>query len=98
MTIPLRNKIYEKIKEVNSLTDIELYKSLTKDGLNLPEDKFNKLLLDLEILGLIKVAWFTKDERRIEIIVIEKEEDPIEKQNKEIMEKDYEASFPGLDK
>ena len=98
MTIPLRNTIYEKIKEVNSLTDIELYKSLTKDWLNLPEDKFNKLLLDLEILGLIKVAWFTKDERRIEIIVIEKEEDPIEKQNKEIMEKDYEASFPGLDK
>ena len=98
MTIPLRNTIYEKIKEVNSLTDIELYKSLTKDGLNLPEDKFNKLLLDLEILGLIKVAWFTKDERRIEVIVIEKIEDPIEKQNKEVMEKDYEASFPGLDK
>ena len=98
MTIPLRNTIYEKIKEVNSLTDVELYKSLTKDGLNLPEDKFNKLLLDLEILGLIKVVWFTKDERRIEIIVIEKKEDPIETQNKEIMEKDYEASFPGLDK
>jgi hypothetical protein len=98
MTIPLRNTIYEKIKEVNSLTDVELYKSLTKDGLILPEDKFNKLLLDLEILGLIKVAWFTKDERRIEIIIIEKEEDPIEKQNKEVMEKDYEASFPGLEK
>ncbi|MBT3761605.1 MAG: hypothetical protein HOF89_03330 [Candidatus Nitrosopelagicus sp.] len=95
MTIPLRNTVFEKIKEVNSLTDIELYKSLTKDGLNLPEDKFNKLLLDLEILGLIKVAWFTKDERRIEVTVVEKEEDPIEKQNKEIMEKDYEASFPG---
>ena len=98
MTIPLRNTVFEKIKEVNSLTDIELYKSLTKDGLNLPEDKFNKLLLDLEILGLIKVAWFTKDERRIEVVVIEKEEDPIEAQNKEVMEKDYEASFPGLDK
>ncbi len=98
MTIPLRNTVYDKIKEVNSLTDVELYKSLTKDGLDIPEDKFNKLLLDLEILGLIKVAWFTKDERRIEVIVVEKEEDPIEKQNKEIMEKDYEASFPGLDK
>ena len=98
MTIPLRNTIYEKIKDVRSLTDVELYKSLTKDGLNLPEDKFNKLLLDLEILGLIKVAWFTKDERRIEVIVIEKKEDSIETQNKEIMEKDYEASFPGLDK
>ena len=98
MTIPLRNTIYEKIKEANSLTDTELYKSLTKDDLNIPEDKFNKLLLDLEILGLIKVAWFTKDERRIEVIIVEKEEDPIEKQNKEVMEKDYEASFPGLDK
>jgi hypothetical protein len=98
MTIPLRNTIYEKIKEVNSLTDVELYKSLTKEGLILPENKFNKLLLDLEILGLIKVVWFTKDERRIEVIIIEKEEDPIEKQNKEVMEKDYEASFPGLDK
>ncbi|RZD40439.1 MAG: hypothetical protein CXT78_12755 [Thaumarchaeota archaeon] len=98
MAIPLRNTIYDKIKEVNSLTDVELYKSLTKDGLNIPEDKFNKLLLDLEILGLIKVAWFTKDERRIELVVIKKEEDPIEKQNKEVMEKDYEASFPGLDK
>jgi len=83
MTIPLRNTVYDKIKEVNSLTDVELYKSLTKDGLNIPEDKFNKLLLDLEILGLIKVAWFTKDERRIELVVIKKEEDPIEKQNKE---------------
>ena len=98
MAIPLRNTIYDKIKEVNSLTDVELYKTITKDGLNIPEDKFNKLLLDLEILGLIKVAWFTKDERRIELIVIKKEEDPIEKQNKEVMEKDYEASFPGLDK
>ena len=98
MTIPLRNTIYDKIKEVNSLTDVELYKSLTKDGLNIPEDKFNKLLLDLEILGLIKVAWFTKDERRIELVIIKKEEDPIEKQNKEVMENDYEASFPGLDK
>jgi|TARA_B110001454_G_scaffold71433_1_gene69423 hypothetical protein len=98
MTIPLRNTIYDKIKEVNSLTDVDLYKRLTKEGLILPEDKFNKLLLDLEILGLIKVTWFTKDERRIEIVVIKKEEDPIEKQNKEIMEKDYEASFPGLDK
>ena len=98
MTIPLRNTIYDKIKEVNSLTDVELYKSLLWEGLNISEDKFNKLLLDLEILGLIKVAWFTKDERRIEIIVIEKKEDSIETQNKEIMEKDYEASFPGLDK
>ena len=56
------------------------------------------MLLDLEILGLIKVSWITKDERRIEVFVIEKEVDEVEKQNKETIEKDYEASFPGLDK
>ncbi|MDH3657542.1 MAG: hypothetical protein OEM77_05345 [Nitrosopumilus sp.] len=98
MAIPIRNTVYDKIKEVGSLTDIDLYKILTKEGYTLPEDKFNKLLLDLEILGLIKVAWITKDERRIEAFVVEKEVDEIEEQNQEMMEKDYEASFPGLEK
>ena len=98
MTIPLRNTAYEKIKDSVSLTDVELYKSMTKDGLVIPEDKFNKLLLDLEILGLITVVWITKDERRIEATVIETEVDRVEEQNKEMMEKDYEASFPGFEK
>lgn len=77
---------------------LKLYKILTKDEEKIPEDKFNKLLLDLEILGLIKVAWITKDERRIEVIIVEKEVDKIDDQNKEMMEKDYEASFPGFEK
>ena len=98
MAIPLRNTVYEKIKDSVSLTDVELYKSMTKDGLVIPEDKFNKLLLDLEILGLITVVWITKDERRIEATVIETEVDRVEEQNKEMMEKDYEASFPGFEK
>ncbi|MGI9565731.1 MAG: hypothetical protein ACR2LL_01800 [Nitrosopumilus sp.] len=98
MTIPLRNIVFDKIKEVGSLTDVDLYKILTKEGHNIPEDKFNKLLLDLEIIGLIKVAWITKDERRIEVFVVEKEPDEVKEQNKEMMEKDYEASFPGFEK
>ena len=98
MAIPLRNTIYDKIKEVGSLTDGELYKILVKEGYVLAEDRFNKLLLDLEILGLIKVAWITKDDRRIEVAVVEKEVDQVEEQNKEAMEKDYEASFPGFEK
>lgn len=98
MAIPLRNTIYDKIKEVNALTDIELYKSLTKDGYIIPEGKFNKLLLDLEILGLITVVWITKEERRIEAKIAEEEADSVEEQNKEMMEKDYEASFPGFEK
>lgn len=98
MTIPIRNTVYDKIKEENSLTDAKLFKILIKEGYALPEDKFNKILLDLEILGLITVVWVTKEERRIEIVVVKKEIDEIEEQNKETMEKDYEASFPGFEK
>lgn len=98
MAIPIRNTVYEKIKEAGSLTDSELYKSLSKDGFVMTEDKFNKLLLDLEIMGLINVAWFTKDTRRIEVVAIQEEIDEVEEQNKEVMEKDYEASFPGFEK
>ncbi len=98
MAIPLRNTIYDKIKEAGSLTDVKLYKILVKEGYVLPEDKFNKLLLDLEILGLITVVWITKEERRIELVIVKKEIDEIEEQNKEMMEKDYEASFPGFEK
>ncbi len=98
MAITIRNTVFDKIKESGSLTDSELFKSLSKDGIIMTEDKFNKLLLDLEIMGLINVAWITKDARRIEVVIIKEEVDEIQKQNKEVMEKDYEASFPGVEK
>lgn len=98
MAIPIRNTVFDKIKEAKSLTDVELNKILLKNDIEISNGKFNKILLDLEILGLIKVTWITKDEKRIEIVIIEKEVDKIEEQNKETMEKDYEASFPGIDK
>jgi len=95
--LPLKDLVYDAIKENESLTDGELVKKLTKQGLLIPEDQFNKLLLDLEILGLVKVSWLTKDTRRIEVVVEKEEDDEIEAQNKEMMEKDYEASFPGTE-
>ena len=95
--LPLKDLVYDMIKVNESLTDEELSKKLTKEGLLIPEDKLNKLLLDLEILGLIKVSWLTKDTRRIEIVLEKEETDEIESQNKEMMEKDYEASFPGTE-
>jgi len=98
MAIPIKNTVFEKIKQAGSLTDSELFKSLTKDGFIMTEDKLNKLLLDLEIMGLINVAWITKDARRIEVIIIQEEVDEVEEENKKIMEKDYEASFPGFEK
>ena len=84
----------EKIKEVGSITDKTLAKNLTKDGYNLSDGLFNKTLLDMEIMGLISVNWLTKDTRRIEIITSKEKEDEVEIQNKKIVEKDYESSFP----
>jgi len=95
--LPLKDLVYDMIKVNESLTDEELSKKLTKEGLLIPEDKLNKLLLDLEILGLVKVSWLTKDTRRIEIVIEKEEIDEIESKNKEMMEKDYEASFPGTE-
>ncbi len=97
MTIPLKNRIYDIIKESGSLTDSELSKLLIKAGISIPEDEFNKTLLNLEIYGLIKVGWLTKEHRRIEIVEKENEIDEIEQQNREKLERDYEASFPGVD-
>jgi hypothetical protein len=97
MTIPLKNTVYETIKESGSLTDSELSKLLIKAGISIPEDEFNKTLLNLEIYGLIKVSWLTKEQRRIEIVEKESEVDEIEQQNREKLERDYEAGFPGVD-
>jgi hypothetical protein len=96
MTIMLRNKILEKVQQSKGLTDKELLKMLSKDEVIL-ENEFNKVLLDLEIKGLISVSWLTKDTKRIEYITIETEDDDYEKQIQESEEKDYEASFPNSD-
>ncbi|MEM2759416.1 MAG: hypothetical protein QXU32_00345 [Nitrososphaerales archaeon] len=66
MNYPLRNLVYEKIKQHGNITDVELINLLAKEGVNITETQFNKILLDLEIYGLIRVGWITKDKRRIE--------------------------------
>ena len=78
MIVKYKNVLMEKIKEAGSLTDKTLTKSLTKDGYHLSDALFNKTLLDLEILGLVKTNWLTKDTRRIEIVSNKKEEDEVE--------------------
>ena len=84
----------EKIKEIGSTTDKALIKNLVKDGYHITDELFNKTLLDMEIMGLVIVSWFTKDTRRIEIVEKQEEEDEVEKQNGKTLEKDYENSFP----
>jgi len=94
LTVKYKNIVIDKIKELGSITDKSLAKSIAKDGYNMPDDLFNKTLLDMEIMGLVTVNWLSKDTRRIEIISIQTEEDEVEAQNKKTLEKDYENSFP----
>ncbi|WP_148681214.1 hypothetical protein [Candidatus Nitrososphaera gargensis] len=68
MKYPIRNLMYEKIRQAGTLTDADLMKDLSKDGVTLAESEFNKTLLDLEIYGLVRVSWVTKDKRRIELV------------------------------
>ena len=96
MSVLLKNQLLEKVQESKGLTDKELFKILSKNNPIL-ENEFNKVLLDLEIKGLISVTWITKDTKRIESVTIEKDDDAYEKQIKETEDKDYEASFPNSD-
>jgi hypothetical protein len=65
---PIRNLLYEKIRQAGTMTDIDLMNALQKEGLTLGDSEFNKTLMDLEIYGLVKVSWVTKEKRRIELI------------------------------
>ena len=94
MTVKYKNIVIDKIKELGSITDKVLVKRLVKDGYNLSDDLFNKILLDMEIMGLVNVSWITKDTRRIEIVLKQEEEDDVKMQNEKTLEKDYENSFP----
>ena len=94
MTVKYKNIVIDKVKELGSITDKTLAKKLVKDGYNLSDGLFNKILLDMEIMGLINVNWFTKDTRRITIVSKQEEEDDVEMQNEKTLEKEYENSFP----
>ena len=71
---PLRNLILEKIRETDTLTDSDLMNNLEKEGIQITESDVNKILLDLEIFGLIRVNWVSKDKRRIEMVSMSRED------------------------
>ena len=60
MNNPIRNIVYEKIKQAGNITDSDLTKILRKDNnILLSEADFNKMLLDLDIYSLIRVTSIT---------------------------------------
>ncbi|HKX82413.1 MAG TPA: hypothetical protein VJL54_09180 [Nitrososphaera sp.] len=68
MKYPIRNLIYEKVRQAGNMTDADLLNALSKEGVTMADSEFNKTLLDLEIYGLVRVSWVTKDKRRIELV------------------------------
>ena len=72
MRYPLRYAAFEWLKEKKSATENDLLDALNKNGSRCSPDELDKLLMQLEILGLITVRWVAKDRRRLE--VVEKQE------------------------
>ncbi len=73
MNYPLRNMIFERVKQLGNTTDYDLLNLLSKDNIIVLEDDLNKALLDLEIYGLVHVTWLSKDKKRIEYVEQNKE-------------------------
>ena len=63
---PLRYAAYEWIKEKKSATDDDVLEALNKNGGKCSPDELDKVLMQLEILGLVTIRWVAKDKRRIE--------------------------------
>jgi len=68
MRYPLRYAAFEWIKEKKSTTDDDLMEALNKNGSKCSPDELDKLLMQLEILGLVTVRWVAKDKRRVEMV------------------------------
>jgi len=68
MRYPLRYAAFEWLKEKKAATDAELLEGLNKNGGKCSPEEMNKVLMQLEILGLITVRWVGKDKRRLEVL------------------------------
>lgn len=67
MQLPLRFIVYDFLKAEKNATDVEVLEMLNKLGPH-SMSELNKVLLQLEILGLVGVRWIGKDKRRIELV------------------------------
>jgi hypothetical protein len=56
------------MKDEEVTTDKELLTMLQRDGDDVSMRDLNKVLMQLEILGLVTLRWQTKDKRRIELV------------------------------
>ncbi|MFX1449216.1 MAG: hypothetical protein ACFFCM_00155 [Promethearchaeota archaeon] len=67
--LPLRNLIIEFLfKNKGMTTDTDLYNRLIKEDKNLAPSDLSKVIMSLEIEGLINVTKITKTKNKIELI------------------------------
>ena len=64
----MRYVAFEWLKDKKAATDAELLEALNKNGGKCSPEELNKILMQLEILGLITVRWVGKDKRRLEYV------------------------------
>lgn len=81
MRYPLRFAAFEWIKEKKRVTDDDLMEALNKNGSKCSPDEMDKILMQLEILGLVTVRWVGKDKRQIEFVEKPSEEMRIPRAN-----------------
>ncbi len=81
MRFPLRYAAYEWVKEKKSTTDDDLLEALNKNGGKCSPDELDKILMQLEILGLVTIRWIAKDKRRVEVVENQGEEPRIPRMN-----------------
>ncbi len=74
MRYPLRYAAFEWLQQKKSSTDDELLEVLNKNGTKCSPDELDKLLMQLEILGLVTIRWVSKDKRRVEFVEKQAEE------------------------
>ena len=70
---PLHTLLVETLdSNKGSLNDTQLFKLLKKSNRDLSDRIFNKVLLRLELEGLIQVSTLTKKKRRIDLVLEQK--------------------------
>ena len=81
MRYPLRYAAFEWLKEKKAATDAELLEALNKNGSKCSPEEMNKILMQLEILGLVSIRWVGKEKRRLEVVEKQEAEQRIPRMN-----------------
>ncbi len=68
MKYPLKHMVLERLRALNYTVDTDLLKEFNKNGSTVTMRELNRVLLTLEILGLVSVRWMSKGKRRIEFV------------------------------